>query len=191
MRVFEYGILKDGQHRLDYVGGRLYAANGYTPNLRLDQSEAGKLVMGEIHELSREELSARDGLYTGYRRVSAITMRRKHIQVYVLDGQKRAALLPDGMWLTPRVSGSVYVCRTADGARFRGSKREILEQLYCDQVTVEGRRRFKEEVARRIEALAQRVVRTETVDLFFEDLQRARCVRLRRIWPRKAEEGSN
>lgn len=184
MKVFEYGLLKDGNHRLAYIKAVLVNDSEVGPAVLTDYAD-GHETLGEIHDLTAVELKNRDWLYSAFTRVPMKTTDGERVQVYALKRPSAASGVARDLWVLPRQNGTVYHLTTSDGAAFEGSLRELLLQLYRDQWTVDGKGRFKEEVARRIRVLGGRRVRTETLLEFFRDLHAARAIRLRRIWPTK------
>jgi hypothetical protein len=187
VKVFEYGVLKDGAHRLAYMPGSLVEDSELGPCLvdEVDRDE-GPNILGEIHELSAAEARERDWLYSAFKRERRQTTDGERVWIYALvDRAPQGKRLERGLWLYPRRNSQVWRVVTADGKRFEGSYREVLEGLYRDQWTVDGRRRFKREFARRIRVLGGRAIRTETLESFFSDLARSRSIICTRIWPKK------
>jgi hypothetical protein len=189
-KVFEYGLLKDGAHRLAKVPGVLVHDAEIGPVGLYGSAHLDKVgrreILGEVHDLSKDELYHRDWLYSAFDRIKARTTDGEVVYFYSpREFPLVAVTVARGLWLLPRQGGQVYRIETSDRAVFEGSLREILEQLYLDQWTVDGRGRFKAEVARRIRVLGGRKIRTETLVEFFRDLAAARAIRLRRIWPTK------
>jgi hypothetical protein len=182
MKVFEYGVLKDGNHPIAYVEGVLVNDSEIGPCLAPGKSR----VMGELQDLDRDELKQRDWLYSAFRRVPARTDKGRIIQVYV---PKRANVIGEpvvsNQWLYPRTYGHVYQVLTPDAHdSFEGSFREILEWLYRTlAVRPLG---LGKKVERRIKVLgSRRNVTTARVEAFFRALYHERILRIRRLWPAK------
>lgn len=187
LKVFEYGMLKTGQHRLSYVSGALSVSATNSPNLL---PKMRGQVLGEVQIVTDAELVERDWLYRGYKRVATSTVTGERVFLYVSDGEGDGTgrILGGNNWLFPRQQGDVFEAKMIDGATFSGSLREILEQMYRDQHAGEpGHQRFKDDIASRIRDMHARAVRTHAVELFFSDLRDAGMLRLRKLWPRKEE----
>lgn len=187
MRIFEYGIRKDGRHPLSYVRGTLLRSDENLPMLAPDRGGAYRAIMGELHDVTDDDVATLDGLNTGYERRPMTTSEGHAVQVYV-PLQPQGEIIDSGIWLFPRLSCDVFRATFPDGAEFDGSKREIVQQIAEDQWSPTPVRKLKSAIAERVRMLRAMEVRTDTIEEFFNDLMRADAMRVRKLWPRKGHE---